>query len=138
MNSRDESQWFAENLQPQEPAVRVRLTFQYPWLRELCPNLRRPNRVFDGECQRREDAAARGEFFAIEALKRGLAGATLFAVQHKATGAIVVSRRQPLRATGDATVRRTEAERTRAPPSEPSAPSDLTTILSLNPPHLIP
>jgi len=113
MNSRDESQWFAENLQPQEPAVRVRLTFQYPWLRELCPNLRRPNRVFDGECQRREDAAARGEFFAIEALKRGLAGATLFAVQHKATGAIVVSRRQPLRATGDATVRRTEAERTR-------------------------
>ncbi len=34
MNHREESQWFAENLQPHEPAVRAYLTFQYPWLRD--------------------------------------------------------------------------------------------------------
>ena len=34
MNPREESQWFAENLQPHESAVRAYLTFQYPWLRD--------------------------------------------------------------------------------------------------------
>lgn len=34
MNHRDESQWFAEKLQPHEPAVRAYLSFKYPWLRD--------------------------------------------------------------------------------------------------------
>jgi RNA polymerase sigma-70 factor (ECF subfamily) len=34
MNPRDESRWFAENLQPHEQAVRAYLTFRYPWLRD--------------------------------------------------------------------------------------------------------
>ncbi len=34
MNHRDESQWFAKNLQPHEPAVRAYLSFRYPWLRD--------------------------------------------------------------------------------------------------------
>jgi outer membrane receptor protein involved in Fe transport len=70
--------------------------------------------------------ATRGEFSAMEALERMLAGTVLFAVQDESSGAIVVSRRQDERAPGDSSRRGAEPERTRAPPEDGIDPSSGT------------
>ncbi len=71
--------------------------------------------------------ATRGEFFAMEALERMLAGTALFAVQDESSGVIVVSRRQDERGHGDASRRGAKTERTRGPPEDQANPSDAKT-----------